>query len=369
MLNAHQRLVQTVLPILIITPLLFSCSSNKNSDNIPLFIQKKNTNALNLLINQFSHNIEEIWGMSELIIAGPADYIKYSNGYQSRSHINFEKGIITIETISNSHTREQLRKAIISTLLMGNEIASANLYSSEDIEPSREPFLYNQVVDQSGEPIRWEWRAEQFADYLINTRLKRRVSGKRVISYIVINLVANHLDQRAKKFLPYIHESARKYNIDPALILAIIKVESSFNPYAVSRSNAIGLMQVQQHTAGRDVFKVLGKSGEPSRDYLFDPKKNIDMGTAYLLLLKDRYLNQIKDPLSRYYAMVTAYNGGAGSVLRVFSQDRNEAAKRINGLSPEQVYKTLVTQHPAEESRNYLRKVHDLHKNYSRYHK
>ncbi|XPE62277.1 transglycosylase SLT domain-containing protein [Shigella flexneri] len=44
-----------------------------------------------------------------------------------------------------------------------------------------------------------------------------------------------------------------------------MQTESSFNPYAVSRSDALGLMQVVQHTAGKDVFRSQGKSGTPSR--------------------------------------------------------------------------------------------------------
>ncbi|MCS5780394.1 transglycosylase SLT domain-containing protein [Klebsiella pneumoniae subsp. pneumoniae] len=43
----------------------------------------------------------------------------------------------------------------------------------------------------------------------------------------------------------------------------------------------MGLMQVVQHSAGRDVFRSQGKSGLPSRSYLFDPANNIDTGTAY----------------------------------------------------------------------------------------
>jgi soluble lytic murein transglycosylase-like protein len=42
------------------------------------------------------------------------------------------------------------------------------------ISDLKEPFLYGQVVDQTGQPIRWEGRATKFADYLLQTRLKSR---------------------------------------------------------------------------------------------------------------------------------------------------------------------------------------------------
>lgn len=48
-------------------------------------------------------------------------------------------------------------------------------------------------------------------------------------------------------------------------------------------------MQVVQHSAGKDVFRSQGKSGTPSRSYLFDPQSNIDTGTAYLAMLNNVY--------------------------------------------------------------------------------
>ena len=60
------------------------------------------------------------------------------------------------------------------------------------------------------------------------------------------------------------------------------------------------------------------------------------------------------------YAMICAYNGGAGSVLTTFSKDRVKAIDVINRMSPEQVYKKLITSHASQESRNYLIKVNQI---------
>jgi membrane-bound lytic murein transglycosylase C len=125
-------------------------------------------------------------------------------------------------------------------------------------------------------------------------------------------------------------------------------------------------MQVVQHTAGKDVFLMKGKWGTPSRNYLFDPEKNIDTVTAYLSILQNNYLGGIKNPTSRRYAVITAYNGGAGSVLRVFSNDKNTAVNIINNMHPGDVYQTLANKHPASESRRYLMKVNTAQKNYLR---
>jgi len=358
-------MMKKLLALALIAPLLISCSSKKTESYNPEL--EKDTNGFDILMGQFAHNIENIWGFNEVLIAGPKDYVKYTDGYQTRSHINFDQGTITIETIAGTDPAARLRQAIITTLLMGDDPGSIDLYSDvNDIPISKQPFLYGQVVDNTGEPIRWQWRAARFADYLLQTRMKSRSNGLRVIYSITINLVPNHLDKRAHKYVGMVRQAARKYGVDESLILAIMQTESSFNPYAVSRSDALGLMQVVQHTAGKDVFRSQGKSGTPSRSYLFDPQSNIDTGTAYLAMLNNVYLGGIQNPTSRRYAVITAYNGGAGSVLRVFSSDKIKAASIINSMQPGDVYETLTTRHPSAESRRYLYKVDTAQKSYRR---
>ena len=358
--------MKKLLALALIAPLLVSCSSNKKGDTYNE-AWVKDTNGFDILMGQFAHNIENIWGFNEVLIAGPKDYVKYSDGYQTRSHINFDDGTITVETIAGTDPAARLRQAIVTTLLMGDDPGSVDLYSdADDIQISKEPFLYGQVVDNTGEAIRWQWRAERFADYLLQTRMKKRTSGLHIIYSVTINLVPNHLDKRAHKYLGMVRQASRKYGVDESLILAIMQTESSFNPYAVSRSDAMGLMQVVQHTAGKDVFRSQGKSGTPSRSFLFDPASNIDTGTAYLAMLSNVYLGGIDNPTSRRYAVITAYNGGAGSVLRVFSNDKVQAANIINSMAPGDVYQTLTTRHPSAESRRYLYKVNTAQKSYRR---
>jgi len=358
--------MKKIIALLVIAPLLISCSGNKKTTPHEEWV--KDTNGFDILMGQFAHNIENIWGINEVLIAGPKDYVKYSDQYYTRSHINFDAGSITIETIAGTNPTASLRQAIITTLLIGDDPGNVDLYSdANDIQISKEPLLYGQVLDNTGQPIRWQGRAGSFADYLIQNKLQRRTSGMHVIWSVTIPMVPNHLDKRAHKYLPMVRKSAEKYGVDQSLILAIMQIESSFNPYAVSHSDALGLMQVVQHTAGLDVFRMKGKWGKPSRSYLFDPENNIDTGTAYLSILQNSYLAGISNPTSRRYAMITAYNGGAGSVLRMFSSDKNTAFSKINALSPGDFYQTLATNHPAAESRRYLVKVSKAQNGYRRY--
>lgn len=355
-----------LIGLLIIAPLLVSCSGKKQNTNQETWV--KDTNGFDILMGQFAHNIENIWGINEVLIAGPKDYVKYSDQYYTRSHINFEAGSITIETIAGTDPTASLRQAIVTTLLIGEDPGNVDLYSdANDIQISKEPLLYGQVLDNTGQPIRWQGRAGTFADYLIQNKLKRRTSGLHVIWSVTIPMVPNHLDKRAHKYLPLVRQASERYGVDQSLILAIMQIESSFNPYAVSHADALGLMQVVQHSAGVDVFRMKGKWGKPSRSYLLDPENNIDAGTAYLSLLQGTYLSGISNTTSRRYAVITAYNGGAGSVLRVFSSDKDQAFNRINNLSPAEVYQRLTNNHPSAESRRYLYKVNNAQKSYHRY--
>ena len=94
--------------------------------------------------------------------------------------------------------------------------------------------------------------------------------------------------------------------------------ESSFNPVAVSPIPAY--TQIVPGSAGRDVTKMhFGKEQPLSPEYLFTADKNIEVGIAIPNILDKRYLVKIKDPLSRKYCTIAAYNTGAGNVAKAFT--------------------------------------------------
>lgn len=98
-----------------------------------------------------------------------------------------------------------------------------------------------------------------------------------------------------------IYDIAVRHAINPQLVAALIHVESAFNPRAVSRKGARGLMQLLPATARR--FGVNRK-----RD-LFNPTKNLEAGVKYLKWLTERFGGDIQKSLA-------AYNAGEGAVDR-----------------------------------------------------
>lgn len=320
---------------------------------------EKDIAALDSLMSNFTGDIESRWGKDEVYIASKRDYVKYTDNYQSRARVDFDKGRVTIETLSLEEPMVHLKKAIITTLLTPNNPATVDLYSAADIPLEGRPFLQGQILDHEGKEISWAWRADRYADYLIKTQLKSKLLRLKKVHYVEIPMVVDHSNKRRYQYANLVRDASRRYNIPEELIYSIIKTESNFNPYAVSWANAYGLMQVVPKTAGRDVFKLIkNRPDEPTPEYLFDPARNIDMGTAYLHILKTRYLKDVKDPLSKHYSIISAYNGGAGNVLKTFHRtNRAQAIVHLNQLKPNKVYWALANQHPSSESRRYLYKV------------
>lgn len=113
------------------------------------------------------------------------------------------------------------------------------------------------------------------------------------------DLLANPL-LAAKPYRQHVAEAARNTNLDPALIHAVIAVESNYNPNAVSRKGAAGLMQLMPETARR--------YGVKPRE-IKQPEKNIKVGARYLADLLQLFDGDVKLALA-------SYNAGEDVVIR-----------------------------------------------------
>lgn len=123
--------------------------------------------------------------------------------------------------------------------------------------------------------------------------------------------------------VPYgqeIFEAARRHEVHPDLVAAVVRAESAFRHRAISRKGARGLMQLMPATGKR--------FGVPFRE-LFDPKKNLEAGTRYLDFLLERFDQDLAKVLA-------AYNSGEGTVERYGGvppyRETRDYVKRIFGI-------------------------------------
>jgi soluble lytic murein transglycosylase-like protein len=181
--------------------------------------------------------------------------------------------------------------------------------------PTRTRAQIATLTDESGR--RFFVNAEPPAVKTVASKSRTTIYMPAESSFLGQNHRAMNIDRDGVESL--VREAAERHHVDPALVRAVIETESNWNPGAVSRKGALGLMQLIPTTAQR--FGV---------NDVFNPKQNVDAGVHYLKTLLDRYNGNLDLALA-------AYNAGEGSV------------DRAHGV-------------PAyRETKNYVRKVQDAY--------
>ena len=317
----------------------------------------------NTLMTALTGNVRKTWGEKEMKVPEQKKYVKYTQNYMSRTIVDFDNGTILVETLDDKAPKDSLKNAIVTTLLTPDDPRSVDLFSDKAVTltSDRPPYLLGLVLDQQGQPIRTPAQAEAIATTMIEGAKSRVVDQNGVQKQALIaelKMVANYSNKQAEKYRTTVTRFAEQFKISPSLIFAVIRTESNFNPFAVSSAPAYGLMQLVPTSGGRDAYrKAKGKDTIPSRDYLFDPENNIELGSAYLNVLSYNQLEQVDNEVSREYCVISAYNTGTGNVFKAFAANSTSAINQINGLEPPAVYDRLRSNLPYQETRDYLVKV------------
>jgi len=113
-------------------------------------------------------NVNRNWGKKETKLPGRTSYIKYTQNYKSRAIVDFDAGMVTVETVDDKDPKGSLRNAIVTTLLTPDDPRAVDLFSDKSVTLSsaKEPYLLGLVQDQRGKSIATPAQAESFADYL-----------------------------------------------------------------------------------------------------------------------------------------------------------------------------------------------------------
>ncbi len=169
-------------------------------------------------------------------------------------------------------------KRVISIIALGVAIVVIAVLSWQVISLRRS---VQEKMDMVNRMIsRYEAKAQFIEDYL---PLVNAYTGSEVV---------------AKRILSAVYENSLQYDLPPELILAVIKVESEFNPRAYSDAGAVGLMQVMPIT-GKYVGRSLGLWID-GKENLYDIEKNIQIGSVFLKECIERLGEQ--RGLGYYYA-------------------------------------------------------------------
>ncbi len=145
------------------------------------------------------------------------------------------------------------------------------------------------------------------------------------------------------RYQSFVEDYAEEFDLEEALVYAVIHTESKFDTYAESTAGAKGLMQLTDET-GEECARRLKLTGFSSNQ-LFDPDVNIRLGCFYLKRLIQEY-----DGITE--TAIAAYNGGPGNVNKWLN---DPAYQNENGV---------LTEIPFRETRNYVKKVTEAYWNY-----
>jgi len=309
-------------------------------------------------------NVQKRWGQNDTKVANRTVYVKYTQGYKSRVITDFDHGTLTVETVDDTDPQGSLKATIAAALLTTSDPATVDLFTDKDVtlESNRRPYLYGLIHDNHGKSILSRDQAMQFASYLVPAKMQTRSTdteqGGKPALFVRLTMVKNFEAKGAERYRASVDKYAAQYNVSPSLVLAIMRTESNFNPFAVSGAPAYGLMQLVPTSGGRAALKrVQGVDQTPTPEFLFDPDHNIELGAAYLGVLGNTEFHAVDNADSRDYCVIAAYNTGPRNVTRTFANDRNEALTDINGLPPAALFDKLRTDLPLEETRQYVVKV------------
>ncbi len=142
-----------------------------------------------------------------------------------------------------------------------------------------------------------------------------------------------------------ISANAKEFGVDPYLVAAVINTESGFDPKAVSRVGAVGLMQIMPET-GEWIAGKLGKDGFTMQD-LYDPGTNIRFGCWYLGFLKDTFDGNLQ-------LMTAGYNAGHNRVAQWLADQTVSDGQTLQNI-------------PFPETEKYVEKIAKAYEKYREY--
>lgn len=308
---------------------------------------------------KFKEEVERKW--DEFLDSTKKTWVDYGKDLDTRSEVNFEKGTVEVTAIIPAETR-RLRE--VGTEKIAKQVTK--IFSTDN--PAKLEALKDQVKNKKGEVVSPNNVDEYIKEEIIpqiaieEKPYTAKDGVERIKVKARINLIPEHIRVRAEKYLKPVNKQGQRFQIQPQLILAIIHTESYFNPMAKSPCDALGLMQLIPRYGARDAYRFVYKKDRVlSPAYLYDPENNIELGTAYVHLLKNKHFGGVNDSLKNRYIIICAYNWGPTAVNRKIVNNH-----KIDQMDSAHLYALLREKTP-QETKDYLKKVTERMKIYDNF--
>jgi len=343
-------------------------SDEKNNYNNDTTIAYQNyLNQQKKLFEDYKNEIEQKWDNYQGNTKNT--HVDYDKDLNARGSVDFEEGKVEVEVLIEDDSKTTMSdKQQAGENKLEEKIAQVVSSKADDDKA----LLENQLETLSGDKVT-EKNAEVFTQEVVSAMpIKKKIikskDGKTRVKYsVTISMLPDHLETRAKRFKNNVVDQSKRFGIDPAMVLAIMHTESSFNPKARSPVPAYGLMQLVPKSGARDAYLYVYKKDKLlTADYLYNPNNNIELGCAYIKKMRSVYFKNISNDLSAAYCTIAAYNTGPGNLAKAITggEKLTPAIKEINSLTPSELYKKLIKNLPYKESRVYLSTVTDRVKIY-----
>lgn len=189
------------------------------------------------------------------------------------------------------------RLLVCGLALLASSVASAEVFKYEDLDG-------NQIF--TDRPLKGPYK------------LLWQSQTPKLAPITAVNLVSGDVGKRREVYASMIEETAKDHNLSPDLLHAVIRAESSYNPNAVSRAGAVGLMQLMPGTASR--YGVADRT---------DPAANLRGGAAYLRDLLEMFDDNLQLALAGYNAGENAVIGN-GYQIPPYPETREYVARVLS---------------------------------------
>ena len=306
-------------------------------------------------------------------------FVEYSKDKKVKKKVDFQKNYVEVAVIAKDS--KTAKKKIIKALFTLSKETTKTAFNNNPVLVKVDKKFSNIGV-KSNIPRKPLISDVISTDKLIKSAQKDKIQTKpskikNTKGYILkVPLPKNTYIIKARSYKSDVFEKSKRFKLPPYLIYGVIQTESSFNPMARSYVPAFGLMQIVPQTAGKDTYKMLyGKAKLLTPSYLYNPSNNILIGSGYLYKLYYQYFKGVKNPLTRLFLTIAAYNTGPGNVACAFNSNRKDykgrticyrfkgdyriskALPKINSMTPKDVYYYLLKNLRYDEAKNYLKRV------------